>query len=79
MLVDHMVKNVFIETKEYVFMDSLWKDFVRDLRHSKDRKLREMGKLFRRIEKGEATKEEMRIFLTDKMKTIYNDIPPGNA
>lgn len=79
MFIVHMVKNVFVETKEYVFMDSLWKDFTRDLRRSKDKKLREMGRLFRRIEKGEATKEEMRIFLTDKMKGIYNDVPPGHA
>lgn len=53
-------------------MDSLWKDIVYDLRHSKDKKLREMGKLFRRIEKGKATKEDMRIFLKDNVMTIYN-------
>lgn len=53
-------------------MDSLWKDFVCELRYSKDKRLREIGKLFRRIEKGTATKEDMSIFLTDKMRTKYN-------
>lgn len=60
-------------------MDHLWKEFVYELRHSHDKKLREMGRLFRRIEKGTATQEDMRIFLTDKMRTTYNDIHAGHA
>lgn len=53
-------------------MDSLWKDWVRDMCHSKDKRMREIGRILRRIEKGTATKEDMSIFLTDKMRTTYN-------
>lgn len=60
-------------------MDALWKDMVYDLRHSDCKKLREMGKLFRRIKKGTATQEDMRIFLTDKMEPKYNNIHVGDA
>jgi hypothetical protein len=74
-----MVKNEFVVSNESVFMDALWKEWRRDLRDSKDKKMRELGRILRRIEKGTATKEDMRIFLTDKMLDTYNAILSPDA
>lgn len=47
-------------------MEHLWKDFVRTLKHSKDKKHREMARFLKRLERGELTPEELRAFLVKR-------------
>lgn len=59
-------KTYLLKSKNTFFMDYLWKDFLRTLKHSKDKKHREMARFLKRFERGELTSEELRAFLVKR-------------